>query len=103
MGRERVLRDAQRPGDVAGGKSLWFMPHKQPERLEPSWLRERRETGERRFYFHNSRYIDIYDAPMTFSRCAANRLLAGITSVTQACCQEHFAWPAARSSPEIGK
>jgi class 3 adenylate cyclase len=36
------------------------------EGLEPRRLRKRGQTGESRFYFHKSRYIEINDGGMTF-------------------------------------
>jgi len=65
MRGERVLRNAQRACDVAGRQTFGLMPNEQPEGLEPRWLRKRGKTGESRFYFHNSRYIEICDGAMT--------------------------------------
>jgi hypothetical protein len=37
----------------------------QAEGFEPRRLRKRGQTGESRFYFHKSRYIEINDSAMT--------------------------------------
>ena len=66
MGGERVLRNAERAGDLAGRQTLGFVPDEQTEGLEPRRLRKRGKTGESRFYFHKSRYIEINDGAMTF-------------------------------------
>ncbi|KAF0122927.1 MAG: hypothetical protein FD139_1619 [Methylocystaceae bacterium] len=66
MGGERVLWNAERPRDVAGRQTLGLVPDEQTEGLEPRRLRKRGQTGERRFYFHKSRYIEINDGAMTF-------------------------------------
>ncbi len=66
MGGERVLWNAERAGDVAGRQTLGLVPDEQAEGLEPRRLRKRGKTGESRFYFHKSRYIEIYDGAMTF-------------------------------------
>jgi hypothetical protein len=42
------------------------VPDEQTEGLEPRRLRKRGQTGESRFYFHKSRYIEINDGAMTF-------------------------------------
>jgi hypothetical protein len=66
------------------------VPDEQTEGLEPRRLRKRGKTGESRFYFHKSRYIEINDGAMTFLM-GAPALLRARSSVTQAYCQEHFA------------
>ena len=90
MGGERVLRNAERPRHVAGRQTLGLVPDEQTEGLEPRRLRKRGKTGESRFYFHKSRYIEINDGAMTFLM-GAPALLRARSSVTQAHCQEHFA------------
>ena len=85
MGRQRVLRHAERARDVARRQSLRLMPHEQAKGVEPGRLRQRREAGEGGFHFHNSRYIEIDDGSMTFQRRAPQRhCWPGRRSVTKA-------------------
>lgn len=65
MGGERVLWNAERAGDVAGRQTLGLVTDEQAEGFEPRRLRKRGQTGESRFYFHKSRYIEINDSAMT--------------------------------------
>ena len=47
MRRHGVLRDRERPGDVAGREAFRFMLHQQPEDVQPGRLGQRgeRENG----------------------------------------------------------
>ena len=59
MRRQRVLRDVEITGQVAGGKSFGLVRDEPPERLEAGRLRERCKGEDGIFGFHISRFMEI--------------------------------------------
>lgn len=59
MRRERVRRDLQKTGQIAGRKAIRLVLDQCLERFQPSRLRERSQSQNSFFYFHNSRIEEI--------------------------------------------
>lgn len=59
MGRERVRRNLQKTRQIAGCKTIRFVPDQCPERFQPGGLRKRSERRNSFFYFHKSRFMEI--------------------------------------------
>ncbi len=54
VGRHRVLGDVELAGDLPGGETVGLMAHQQPERIQPSGLREGCKSEDRAFLIHIS-------------------------------------------------
>ena len=68
MRRHGVLRHCHEAGQLPSGNAFRFSLDQQPERVEPRWLRERREGGDGFHIIHISRITDIYDDCKTLSK-----------------------------------
>ena len=66
MRRKRIRRHGETAREFAGRQSFGFVLNQLSESLQPGRLGEAGERDDGFFYFHISRYIEIYDKSMTY-------------------------------------
>lgn len=79
MSRKRIGRDFEEAREIAGGKPLGFVFHKNLEGLQPRGLGERGERQNSLFIFHTSRVMEITKACQgkLFAPATASKFHAG--------------------------
>lgn len=59
MSRERILRDFQQAGEIAGRKALGLVPDQHPEGFQAGRLGQRGQGEDGFFSFHISRFMEM--------------------------------------------